>query len=56
VQRPKRTRHGASETKCVVSYDGGKTYETFVPKRKQAKTSIVRTQSGEWIVVENKPR
>jgi hypothetical protein len=58
-RRPVRTRRGASETPCIVSFDGGTTFEEFKnapPKEASAKHKIVQLTDGSFGLIEKKLR
>lgn len=56
-RRPIRTKHGASETDCIVSFDGGKTFRAFAgEKPHDANHKIVQLDDGSFGLIEKKLR
>lgn len=58
-RRPVKTRNARCETPCIVSFDGGETFEEFKnapAKEANAKHRIERDKDGNFIVKEKKLR
>jgi hypothetical protein len=56
-RRPARTRRGTMETPCIVSFDGGETFEAFKNAApKEAKHKIVQLADGSFGLIEKKLR
>lgn len=53
---PAKLTNGSVSTECVVSFDGGKTFEGFHGKKPHRAKHVLKQVNGEWVLVEKELR